>query len=185
MWSSFLPDRTPRSISSTTTIMSLSWIRRTWTVSWQGVHDEHTVVGPAGPRRAPVRIVGRHEGLHVRQGKPGRPVLWRVAAWSLDDPGHPRARVHGRAHRPRGVPLDAVADYSGCRGLGGREPRVRRRARQVPRGHAHDLERCAGSPHGVRRIWPDFSEPDPLSRSYLKNSRMAAASVFGKFITRR
>jgi hypothetical protein len=68
--------------------------------------DEHTVMGPASPRRAPVRIVGRHEGLHVRQGKPGRPVLWRLAAESLDDPGHPRARVHGRTHRPRRVPLE-------------------------------------------------------------------------------
>lgn len=32
-------------------------------------HDEHAVMGPANPRRAPVRIVGRHESLHVRQGK--------------------------------------------------------------------------------------------------------------------
>src|SRR5215213_8352609 len=36
-------------------------------------HDEHPVVGPAGPRRAPVRSVGRHGGLHVRQGKRGGP----------------------------------------------------------------------------------------------------------------
>jgi hypothetical protein len=121
------------------------------------VHDEHTVVGPASPRRAPLRIVGRHEVLHVRQGKPGRPVLWRLAAESLDNPGHSRARVHGRAHRPRRVPLAAAADDPGCRGLGGREPRVRRGARQVPRGRAHDLERRAGPPHGVHRVWPDGS----------------------------
>jgi hypothetical protein len=87
-------------------------------------------MGPANPCRAPVRIVGHHEDLHVQQGKPGRPVLWRVAAESLDDTGHPRARVHGRAHRPRRVPLAAAADDPGCHGLGGREPRVRRRAHQ-------------------------------------------------------
>ncbi len=34
-WSSFLPEPTARSTSSTTTIMYLSWTRRTWTVSWQ------------------------------------------------------------------------------------------------------------------------------------------------------
>jgi hypothetical protein len=91
------------------------------------------------------------------------PVLWRLAAESLDDPGHPRARVHGRAHRPRRVPLAAAADDPGCHGLGGREPRVRRGARQVPRGRAHDLERRAGPPHGVHRVWPDSSEADPLT----------------------
>jgi hypothetical protein len=48
--------------------------------------NEPPIVGTAGPRRAPVRSVGRHEGLHVRQdsegsrplvrcrGKPGRPL---------------------------------------------------------------------------------------------------------------
>ena len=120
-------------------------------------------MGPASPRCAPVRIVGRHEGLHVRQGKPGRPVLWRVAAGSLDDPGHPGARMHGRAHRSRCFPLAAAADHPGCHGLGGREPRVRRRTRQVPRGHAHDLERRAGAPHGVRRLWPAGSEANLLT----------------------
>jgi hypothetical protein len=95
-------------------------------------HNEHTVMGPASPRRAPVRIVGRHEGVHVRQGKPRRPVLWRLAAESLDDPGHPRARVHGRAYRPRRVPLAAAADNPGCNDARDREPRVCWGARQVP-----------------------------------------------------
>ena len=31
-----------------------------------------------------MRSVGRHEGLHVRQGKRGGPVLWCVAAGSLE-----------------------------------------------------------------------------------------------------
>ena len=44
-------------------------------------------------------------------------------AWMT--PGYPRARVHGRAHRPRRVPLAAAADDPGCHGLGGGEPRVR------------------------------------------------------------
>ena len=96
------------------------------------------------------------------------PVLWRLAAESLDDPRHPGARVHGRAHRPRRVPLAAAADDSGCHGLGGREPRVRRGTRQVPRGRAHDLERRAGPPHGVHRIWPDGSSADLLTGGRLK-----------------
>jgi hypothetical protein len=47
----FFPDRTPRSISSTTTIMCLSWIRRTWTVSWQ---DDGWKNDPP-PRSVPAR----------------------------------------------------------------------------------------------------------------------------------
>ena len=120
-------------------------------------------MGPASPRRAPVLIVGRHEGLHVRQGKPGRPVLWRLAAESLDDPGHPRARVHGRAHRPRRVPLAAAADDPGCHNPGDREPRVHRSAREVSRGRAHHHERRAGPPHGVHRVRPDGPEADLLN----------------------
>ena len=40
-------------------------------------------MGPANPWRAPVRVVGRHEGLHVRQGKRGSRILRCVAtgAW--------------------------------------------------------------------------------------------------------
>jgi hypothetical protein len=61
--------------------------------------------GPRGenrPGRADAETGKRHTmnilswalqvGLHVRQGKPRRPVLWRLAAESLDDPGHARAR---------------------------------------------------------------------------------------------
>jgi hypothetical protein len=51
--------------------------------------DEHLVVGPAGPCGAPVRSVGHHEGLHVRQGKRGCQVLWCAAARSLDGSRHP------------------------------------------------------------------------------------------------
>ena len=47
--------------------------------------------------------------------------------------------------------------------LGGREPRVRLGARQVPRGRAHDLEWRAGPPHGVHRVRPDGSEADLLT----------------------
>jgi hypothetical protein len=61
------------------------------------------------------------------------------------------------------VPLAAAADDPGCHGLGGREPRVRRAARQVPRGRAHDLERRPGPPHGVHRVWPDISAADLLT----------------------
>ena len=35
--------------------------------------------------------------------------------------------------------------------------------RQVPRGHAHDIERRAGPAHGVHRIRPDGSEADLLT----------------------
>src|SRR5258708_1477524 len=84
--------------------------------NWEEAHDERTVMGSASPGRASVRIVGRHEGLHVRQGKPGRPVVWRLAAKSLDDPGHRRARLHGRADSPSRVPLAPAADGPGCYG---------------------------------------------------------------------
>src|ERR1035438_5721799 len=104
-------------------------------------HYEHPVVGPTGPRRAPVRSVGRHEGLHVRQGKRGGPVLWCVAAGSLDGPRHPRTRLHGRADRPRRLALAAGAHGGGRRGPGDREPHVHLGARQVWRDHADHHER--------------------------------------------
>jgi len=127
------------------------------------VRDEYTVVGPPDPRRTPVRIVGRHEGLHVRQSEPRRPVLWRIAAASLDGPGHPGACMYGRAHCSRCGPLAADADHPGCDDAGGREPAVRRGARQVPRGHAYDHERRAGPLDGVRRVRPDVSKTNPLT----------------------
>ena len=65
---------------------------------------------------------------------------------------------------PRRVPLAAAADDPGCRGLGGREPRVCRGARQVPRDHAHDLERCAGPRHGVHHVRPNSSEANLLEQ---------------------
>ena len=117
----------------------------------------------AGPRRAPVRSVGRHEGLHVRQGKRGGRVLWCVAAGSLEGPWHPRTRLHGRADRPRRPPLAAGAHGGGRRVPDDREPRVRLGARQVPRDHAHHLKRPAGSPHGVHRVRPDGPEADLLN----------------------
>src|SRR5450755_1173351 len=84
---------------------SLGWI--SWRIrrNREEAHDEHPVVGPAGPRRAHVRRVGRHEGLHVRQDQRGGPVLWRVAAESLDGPWHLRTRLHGRADHPCRLPL--------------------------------------------------------------------------------
>ena len=39
----------------------------------------------------------------------GGPVLWCVAAGSLDGPRHPRTRLHGRADRPRRPPLASGA----------------------------------------------------------------------------
>jgi len=71
--------------------------------------------------------------------------------------------VHGRAHRPRRPPLAPAADGPVRRSPGEREPRVRLGAYQVSGDYAHDLERRAGPPHGVRRVRPDGTEADLLN----------------------
>src|SRR5580693_6578953 len=92
MWSFFLPDRTPRSISSTTTIMSLSSIRRTWTVSWQddGITAGHRPVVPriyfpdyfigrAMPTALPHAEGGRYRTYDPARGAPSTVALnWVV-----------------------------------------------------------------------------------------------------------
>lgn len=77
--------------------------------------------------------------------------------------GAGRTRLHARAHPPRCVSLAAAADGPGRYGSRGREACVRWGARQVPRGRAHDLERRAGPPHGVPRVWAESSAADLLS----------------------
>ena len=51
----------------------------------------------------------------------------------------------------------------GRHGPGDRDPRIHRGARQVPRDHAHHLERRAGPHHGVHRVRPDGPETDLLT----------------------
>ena len=60
---------------------------------------------------------------------------------------------------------------------GGREPRVHRGARQVPRGHAHDLEWRAGSAHGVHRVWPDVSSADHVTGAELRFKGLAITAI--------
>src|SRR4029079_18609603 len=67
---------------------NLAW-RAELTPTRSEAHDEHSVVGPAGTRRARVLSIGHHEDLHVRQDKRGGPVLWCVAPASVDVPRYP------------------------------------------------------------------------------------------------
>src|SRR5262249_42330379 len=134
------------------------------------------LVGLAGPRRAPVRVIGRHEGFHVRQGEQGRPVLWRVAAERLDGAGHPGARVRGRAHRARRPPLAAAADDPGRDAPGDREPRLHLGAREVPRDSADHLQWRVGSSHDVHRVRP--GGPETVLSSVTRMRGVAALAIY-------
>jgi hypothetical protein len=90
-------------------------ILRAWWIPYLGSPDAERA------KRHNIRFAGTHGFLPL----PGRPVLWRVAAGSLDDAGHPGTRMHGRAHRPGRISLAAIADDPGFSDLGGREPCVR------------------------------------------------------------
>ena len=110
-------------------------------------------MGSAGPCRASVRSVGGHESLPVREDQPRRPILRGVAAEGLDGAGHPGACVRNRPRRSRRPPLATAPDHLGRRAPGGREPRVRLGARQIPREGDLDPERRAGPAHGIHCVW--------------------------------
>src|SRR6478672_1583406 len=78
-------------------------------------------MGPADSRRAHLRSVGRHEGVHVREDKRGPAFLWRAAEESVGGSRHSRARLRRRADRSVRGPLASEAD-----GRCGRDPRGRK-----------------------------------------------------------
>ena len=93
------------------------------------------------------------------------PIIWK-AFQGLICPGKlfsPRTRLHGRADRPRRLPLAAGAHRGGRHGPVDREPRVRLGACEVRRNNAHRLKRHAGSPYGVHRVRPDVPAADLLN----------------------
>lgn len=123
-------------------------------------------MGSAGSSRVPLRRIGCHEGLPLRQGEPGCSILIvrcrEMSGWpSVSSNSSVRS---GSLFLARSLAVGAHGDSR--LGPGDREPPVPLGTRPVRRDPAYHHERRTGPPHGIRRVWPDGSDAARLNSLY-------------------